>query len=71
MKQFVILVGGNMKSEDEILKEIKSIEKTMDNYKNDFKNGNISKESFGYMMADCQGTLDALLWVLGKNDRYD
>lgn len=71
MKQFIILVGGKMKTEEDVLKEIEATKRTMDNYKNVFKNGDIPEENFRYMIADCQGTLDALMWVLGKNDRYD
>ena len=60
-----------MKSENEIKDEIKATNKTIANYRKAYKNGEIHKDILKQQLADCTATLDALKWVLGKNDRYD
>lgn len=41
------------------------------NYRKAYTDGKISRiEWIGYI-HDCNATIDALRWVLGKNDRYD
>lgn len=60
-----------MKIEKEILDEIEATKRTIDNYKNAYKNGKITKEILKTQITDCSATIDALRWVLGENDRYD
>ena len=49
-----------MKLKDEIIKEIESQQKTIENYKLDYKDGKISKDILGYKLTDCRATIEAL-----------
>lgn len=60
-----------MKTEKEIRDEIEATKKTMNNYKNSYKKGEIPKDVLKKALLDCSATIDALKWVLGENDRYD
>lgn len=60
-----------MKNESEIRNEIELNKQTLKNYKNAYKNGQISKKVLDKMKIDCASTEAALLWVLGENERYD
>lgn len=61
----------NIKDEEEISKEIELTKKTIDNYRGEFKSGNIPKDVLRDKIIDCSATIDALRWVLGQNDRFD
>ena len=60
-----------MKSEQEIKEEIKAIEKTIANYREDYKNGEFPKERLRYVLLENQSMILALKWVLGENGRRD
>ena len=53
------------------MNEIVSTKKTIENYRDAYKNKKISYEVLSNQLIDCNATLDALRWVLGENDRYD
>lgn len=60
-----------MKAKEEIQSEIEATNRTIENYRNAYKNKEIPKDVFRYQVIDCQATVSALKWVLGENDRYD
>lgn len=60
-----------MKSEEEIRAEIIAIEKTINNYRNAFRNNEIDKSSFRTAFDNQTHMILALRWVLGENDRFD
>ena len=60
-----------MKSEKEIREEIKATEKTIENYRNAYKRGDISFKNLREQLIDTGATIQTLRWVLGENDRYD
>lgn len=60
-----------MKSEQEIREEIEATKRTIANYRNAYKQGEITRESLNIHLYDCEATIAALTWVLGENDRYD
>jgi hypothetical protein len=60
-----------IKTEEEIRAEIEATKRTMENYRNAHKNGQIPMEVLSKQIVDCYATIDALRWVLGENDRYD
>lgn len=65
------MIANKLKTEREIRDEIEATNKTIKNYRQEFKNGKIDKEILKTQIADCTATIDALKWVLGENDRYD
>lgn len=60
-----------MKTEKEIREEIELTKKTIQNYRNAYKNNKIPEDVLENQIIDCSATIDALRWVLGENDRYD
>jgi predicted transcriptional regulator len=60
-----------MKTEQEIKDEIEATKRTIENYRNAYKSGRISREVLKSQLIDCESTIHALMWVLGENDRYD
>ncbi len=60
-----------MKTEQEIRKEIELNKQTLENYKNAYKKGEISKDILDKMKIDCASVEATLLWVLEENERYD
>lgn len=60
-----------MKSKNDILTEIESTERTIENYKEAYKNGRIPKEILEYNLIECKAAIATLSWVLGENDRWD
>lgn len=55
----------------EIKEEILNIEKTIDNYRNAFKEGKIDRDTLRYHLTECGGNLTALKCVMCENERYD
>lgn len=60
-----------MKSAKQIREEIKAAERTVQNYRNAYKEGTIPKNVFEHKLTDYYSTVEALTWVLGENDRFD
>ncbi|WP_143314752.1 hypothetical protein [Clostridium sp. HBUAS56017] len=60
-----------MKPEKEIQEEIEATQRTIQNYRNAYKEGKIPKDVLETQLIDCSATIGALRWVLGKNERYD
>lgn len=60
-----------MKTEKEIREEMEDVRRTMENYRNEYKNGKTTQDVFDNILRDCYATLSVLKWVLGENDRYD
>lgn len=60
-----------MKTEEDIRGEVEATKRTIANYRNAYKQGVITKETLRSAIVDCTATIQALLWVLGENDRYD
>lgn len=63
--------GCSMKTESQIREELKATQETLKNYNKAYQEGKISLEVLSSETIDCTSTIDALLWVLGENDRYD
>lgn len=60
-----------MKTENEIRGELESTKRTIENYRNAYKQKKITKDILKNQLTDCEATIQSLLWVLGENDRYD
>lgn len=60
-----------MKLKKEIQEEIKATERTIKNYRDAYKEGKIPKDVLKTQLIDCSATIDALRWVLSKNEKYD
>lgn len=60
-----------MKTEQETEKEIESTKKTIHNYRTAYKQGKIPVDVLKSKLIDCESTIHALEWVLGRNERYD
>jgi hypothetical protein len=60
-----------LKTEKEIRHEIEATKKTIENYRNAYKNSEIPRDVMKSQILDCSSTIATLLWVLGENDRYD
>lgn len=60
-----------MKTEQEIREEIEVTKRTISDYCVTYKENKITREMYLNKLIDCESTIDALLWVLGENDRYD
>lgn len=60
-----------MKSKEEIRNEIEAARRTIENHRNAFNEGKITRDSFKSALIDNEATIAALRWVLGENDRYD
>lgn len=60
-----------MKTVEEIEEEIVSIKKTMKNFRKAVKDGKFPKEDLPNVIHENEARVSTLLWVLGKNDRFD
>ena len=60
-----------MKTEQEILDEIKANERTIENYQQAYSDNKIPFEVLKTEHISTTATIQTLKWVLGENDRYD
>lgn len=60
-----------MKTEEEIRKEITSLEATIVNFREAFQKGEINQEFLRLKVRENHNIMLGLLWVLGENDRFD
>ncbi|MEC2463718.1 hypothetical protein P9X10_02225 [Bacillus cereus] len=60
-----------MKTKEEIEEEIELFRNTIKNYRKAVSNGKFPKESLPSIVRENEAGISALLWVLGKNERYD
>lgn len=60
-----------MKTEEEIRAEIASLEATIVNYREAYQKGDINQEFFRLKVKENNNIILGLLWVLGKNERFD
>lgn len=60
-----------MKSYTEIMSEIETSERTLNNYREAFDAGEIDRLALKRALADHGSTVAALKWVIGENDRFD
>lgn len=60
-----------MKTEKEVREEIEACKKTIQNYRNAYKQSKIPKEVLKSELIQNESMIAALRWVLGENDRYD
>lgn len=62
---------NDIKTEKEIYDKIEVMEKTAKIYRKAFKESRIDRKTLRTQIDNCNTTIDALRWVLEKNNRYD